>query len=204
MSGGGRIIFDEEAGMPNLAAKLKVRLSTGEREELAKIARSGSVGAREAQRAKILLLVDEIHVEGRRSDAYAAEVVGVSERQVVRVRQAFVREGKAALSRRTRSDAGVPRKLDGDAQAQLATLCCSSPPAGRERWTLQLLCDELAKLEIVESVCVETVRTALKKTNSSLGEPNVSASPTTTGPPSSRRRRPFSTSTASDTTKSAR
>ena len=190
--------------MPNLAAKLKVRLSSDERREFEGLARSGSVAAREARRARILLLVDEAHADGRRSDAYAAEVVGVSERQVVRVRQAFVREGDASLSRKIRSDAGVPKKLDGDAQAQLATLCCSSPPEGRERWTLRLLCDELAKLEIVESVCVETVRKALKKTSSSPGESNAFASPTPIDLPSSRRPRRSSTSTASRTTRSVR
>jgi hypothetical protein len=42
-------------------------------------------------------------------------------------------------------------------------------PAGHGRWTLRLLADKLVELQIVESVCHETVRQALKKTNCSLG-----------------------------------
>ena len=38
-----------------------------------------------------------------------------------------------------------------------------------ERWTLRLLQDRFVKLEIVESVSHETIRTTLKKTKLSLG-----------------------------------
>ena len=40
---------------------------------------------------------------------------------------------------------------------------------GQKRWTLQMLADKLVELEVVESISRETVRTTLKKTNSSLG-----------------------------------
>jgi hypothetical protein len=38
------------------------------------------------------------------------------------------------------------------------------PPAGFGRWTLQLLADQLVKLEVVDGICAETVRKTLKKT----------------------------------------
>ncbi len=38
-------------------------------------------------------------------------------------------------------------QLDGVAQAELA---CSTPPPGRTRWILKLLCRELAALEVVD------------------------------------------------------
>jgi hypothetical protein len=84
------------------------------------------------------------------------------------------------------------------------TLCCSSPPKGRERWTLQLLCDELARLQIVESVCRETVRSCLKKTTLSLGGASASASRKRIGPGSLRKWKKFSTSTRRRTTRSTR
>ena len=62
-----------------------------------------------------------------------------------------------------------PRKLDGAAEARLVALACSAPPAGRARWTLRLLADRLVELDVVESVCPETVRQTLKKTCSSPG-----------------------------------
>ena len=168
--------------MPNLKAKYKVVLSRTQRAELEALCRQQVVGARKLRRARILLLADEADPQGRRTDAYIAEVVGLSERQVVRIRQAFVREGlQPVLQRQPRADAGSRKKLDGAAEATLVTLCCSPPPQGRERWTLQLLCDELGRLKIVESVCRETVRQCLKKTNSSPGGSSGSASPKLTG-----------------------
>jgi transposase len=109
-------------------------------------------------------MADEDRREGRNPDWYISQCVGVSERHVCRIRQRFVREGLAStIERKTRSDAGVPDKMDGKVEAQLVTLCCSEPPAGQQRWTLQLLVDELSRLKVVASVCRETVRKTLKK-----------------------------------------
>ncbi len=188
--------------MPNTNAKYKVRLSKEQRTELESICRLQSVGASKLRRARILLLADEASPEGRRPDWHIAEVVGLSERQVVRIRQQFVREGTAVLERKPR--AGNAPKLDGKAEAQLVTLCCSAPPDGQQRWTLQLLCDEMSRLQIVESVCRETVRRCLKKTNSSRGAANDSAFPRRIERGSSRRWRRFSTSMSRSTTKSIR
>jgi hypothetical protein len=46
---------------------------------------------------------------------------------------------------------------------------CSAPPEGQARWSLRRLADRLVELELVDSVSHETVRRALKKTNSSRG-----------------------------------
>jgi len=160
--------------MPNANKKYKVRLTAQQRATLKGICRQQTVAAARVRRARILLLSDEDHQDGRRRDWEIAEAVGISERQVVRIRQQFVREGEAVLNRKPRPF--VPGKLDGQAEATLVTLCCSEAPDGRHRWTLRLLCDELARLQVVESVCPETVRKCLKKTNSSLGRASGSAS----------------------------
>jgi len=188
--------------MPNTNAKYKVRLSKDQRTEFESICRLQSVGASKLRRARILLLADESHPDGRRPDWHIAEVVGLSERQVVRIRQQFVREGNKVLGRKPRE--GNPPKLDGKAEAQLIAICCSSPPDGRERWTLQLLCDEMARLQIVESVCPETVRKCLKKTSSNPGGASDSAFRRRIEPDSSPRWRKFSMSTRRRTTKSTR
>ena len=78
-------------------------------------------------------------------DEQIAPVVGVSVPQLERIRKKAALGGRdAALVRSPRSDASVPKILDGPAEAHLVTLCCSEPRDGRERWTLRLLCDELA------------------------------------------------------------
>ncbi len=188
--------------MPNPIQKMRVLLSSDQREQFEAICRRQSVPAATLRRARILLLADDGHPDGRRPDHEIAAAVGLSERQIVRIRQRFVREGDAALERMPRPT--VPGKLDGVAEAHLVTLCCSPPPEGRDRWTLQLLCDELGRLQIVESVCRETVRKCLKKTRFSLGVSSDSASRRRTGPGSSPVWRRFWTSTNNPTTRSTR
>jgi len=190
--------------MPNLNAKHKVHLTSEQRKALKAICRRQSVAAAKVRRARILLMCDEDHPEGRRPDWQIAEAVGLSERQVVRIRQQFVREGDPVLERKPRSDAGVSKTFDGQAEARLVTLSCSVPPEGRDHWTLQLLCDELGRLEVVASVCRETVRQCLKKTGCSLGGPNGSASPKPTGRGSSHGWKRSSTSTSKRMTSGTR
>lgn len=73
-----------------------------------------------------------------------------------RPRRRFV-EGKltAALSEEPR--AGAERKLTDKQEALLVATACSSPPAGRARWTLELLADEMVRLTPHESLSRETV-----------------------------------------------
>src|SRR5579883_678981 len=169
--------LDIRVRMRAMAEKYKVNLSAQDRAELASVVRQTSAGVARVRWAKILLLADQAHPDGRRRDWEIAEAVGLSERQVVRIRQKFVREGAAAtLTRATRSDAGSQRVLDGSAEAHLIHLACSTPPDGRDHWTLELLCDELCRLQVVRSACRETVRRMLKKTSSSPGGPSGSAS----------------------------
>jgi transposase len=188
--------------MPNPIQKLRVALTPEQRESLEALCRQQCVPASKLRRARILLMADEAHPDGRRPDHQIAAAVGLCERQVVRIRQRFVREGDAALVRRPRPS--VPGKLDGAAEAQLVTLCCSTPPEGRDHWTLQLLCDELARLHVVESVCRETVRQCLKKMRSSPGRSSDSASRRRTGPASWRGWRRSSMSTSGPTTSGTR
>jgi Homeodomain-like domain len=60
-------------------------------------------------------------------------------------------------------------KLDAKAEARLIAEACSAAPAGRERWTLQLLADRVVQLQLAQSYSYEAVRRVLKKTNSSRG-----------------------------------
>jgi hypothetical protein len=47
----------------------------------------------------------------------------------------------------------------------VVALACSSPPQGRDRWSLRLLADKLVELEVVDRVSYQTIRRLLKKTN---------------------------------------
>ncbi len=187
--------------MPNTTQKLRVVLTPEQRQDLEAICRRQCVGASTMRKVRILLMSDDAHPDGRRPDKEIAAAVGLCERQVVRIRQRFVLHGDAALTRKPRPS--VPGKLDGTAEAHLVTLACSPPPEGRDRWTLQLLCDELGRLQVVESVSRETVRQCLKR-RCSPGGSSGSASRRRTGPASWRGWRRSSTPTGSPTTRSAR
>jgi hypothetical protein len=56
-------------------------------------------------------------------------------------------------------------KLDEHQTAYLVALACSEPPAGRGRWTLELLSQRLVADRIIDSIAPETVRLTLKKTD---------------------------------------
>jgi hypothetical protein len=69
-----------------------------------------------------------------------------------------------ALNGKQRKSSPTPLKLDGEGEAKLISMRLGKPPVGYGRWTLQLLADELVTLEVIDSICAETVRKTLKKT----------------------------------------
>jgi hypothetical protein len=48
-------------------------------------------------------------------------------------------------------------------EAHLIALACSTPPAGRQRWTLRVLADRLVALGLVERLSHVAVGERLKK-----------------------------------------
>jgi len=67
------------------------------------------------------------------------------------------------LERKQRDTPPTPLILDGEKEAQLTKLACSTPPGGRSRWTLQMLADKLVTLEVVDSISADTVGRVQKK-----------------------------------------
>jgi len=118
----------------------------------------------------VLLLADQTHPLGRYTDQQIAQTLSVNVKTVSRIRQSFVKGGiPLALERQHRATPPIEPKLDGRGEATLVAICCSEPPSGHARWSLQLMVDELVKRKIVSSICRETVRKTLKKTNCGLG-----------------------------------
>lgn len=149
-------------------AKFVVRLSGEERRQLRSMVDEGSGSKETRQRARVLLKVDSSQGGPRWTDERTAEFAEVSVSTVHRVRQRFVDEGfEAAVFRKPATDR-LYRKLDGDGEAKLIATACSQAPEGRSRWTLELLADKLVALRVVESISLECVRQALKKTNCGL------------------------------------
>jgi transposase len=149
-----------------------VRLAEEERGRLETLVRRGRAHTRKLLYARILLKAD---AEGpdRWTDERIAQALEVSTATVARERRRYCEDGlEVALMPKK---PGRPRRrvLDGRAEARLVALSCSSPPEGRERWSMRLLADRMVELGHVDAVSHETVRRTLKKT---LPSPTSSAS----------------------------
>jgi len=135
--------------------RYRVELSQTERGELTALLSGGKHAARKLKRAQILLAAD-----AGAGDDDIARNVGVGGSTVYRTKQRFVLGNlAAALSEEPRP--GASRKLSGKEEALLVATACSKPPAGRARWTLELLAGELVRLTEHEGVSRETVRRRL-------------------------------------------
>jgi transposase len=141
----------------------KVQLSDEERAELQRLISSGVAPARKLTRARILLKVDEGRIKTEIS-----RVLDVTNNTVTNVCRSFQSQRLAAIERKD-PDREYAHSLDGEAEAHLIAIACSEAPGGRERWTLRLLQTEMVERKYVDEVSHETIRTALKKTNLSLG-----------------------------------
>ena len=151
------------------AKRYRVKLEEDERDELEALVSKGKGSVRRIRRAQMLLMADEDQEGGGWKDADIAKALGAHQRTVERTREKCVKEGVEAALNHTRPKRTRSKVLDGAAEARLIQLACSQAPDGHEEWTMQMLADKLIELEIVETVSKETVRTTLKKTNSSRG-----------------------------------
>lgn len=135
--------------------RYRVELSQEERAELGALLSGGKHAARKLKRAQILLAAD-----AGGGDDEIARAVGTSGSTVYRTKRRFVLGNlEAALSEEPRP--GADRKLCGKEEALLVATACSKPPAGRARWTLELLAGEMVKLTEHGELSRETVRRRL-------------------------------------------
>ena len=143
--------------------KYIVRLSDEERAVCQEIVKRLKGTSEKVNRAQVLLKAD---ADGPGwPDAKIAEAYGCTVRMVENLRARLVTDGfDIAVERKPRATPPTSRKLDGVREAKLIAMRLGRPPAGYGRWSLQLLADEMVALEVVESICPETVRKTLKKT----------------------------------------
>lgn len=134
-----------------------VQLSDSERAELTELVSGGRQPVRRVKRAQILLAADS-----GATDESIAKSVRVGTSTVYRTKRRLV-EGNLELALAELPRAGAPRKLSSKEEAFLVATACSKPPAGRTRWTLELLAGEMVRLTEHERLSSETVRRRLKE-----------------------------------------
>lgn len=142
-----------------------VSLTDEQRQELKRISRTGTGSVRRSVRARILLKCDI-----GETDEEIAEALDVGVATVERIRKKFAAGGvQGAVERLPQPPRPQKQRLDGDGEAQLVMLACSCPPDGYGHWTLDVLADQMVKLNYVPALSGDTVGRTLKKTRSSLG-----------------------------------
>src|SRR5471030_568171 len=135
--------------------RYRVELNEGERAQLTAMLSGGKHAARKLKRAQILLAAD-----AGIGDEAIADSISVGGSTVYRTKRRFV-EGNLELALSEEVRPGAARKLSGKETALLVATVCSNPPAGRKRWTLDLLAGAMVGLTEHEGLSRETVRRRL-------------------------------------------
>jgi transposase len=151
-----------------MGKKYVVTLTEKEREGLQELVARGKTQGYRIKHAQVLLKLDECAENQEWTYNRIQEAYRITPSTISQLAKRFVHEGmESALGRKEQLNRH--RKIDGNVEAHIVALACSQAPEGRERWTLQLIADELVRLEIVESISDTAVLNTLKKTNLSLG-----------------------------------
>ena len=141
----------------------ELNLTEEDRSVLDEIRSKGVHSSREVNRAHVLSSLDRGVPESQ-----IMAVLGMGRTAVWRARAAYL-QGGIDLAVFDVARSGRPRQYDTDDEARVTALACSTPPAGRQRWTMVEL-ERAARQEVgMANVSRETVRRMLKKTISSPG-----------------------------------
>ena len=148
----------------------RIKLTKSEVEELKSIINKGSHSSQTFRAAYILLNCDEGIYSEKVTNEQISKVLKIGMRTIDRVKKKFIEEGMEGTLERKPTRRVYERKVDGDVEAKLVTLCCSDPPKGYAKWSLRMLADKMVELNYVDSISYVTVREVLKKTNLNLGK----------------------------------
>jgi len=157
--------------------KYRIKLTLEERKALETIRDKGAHKSTTYRRAIALLMSDESELGQSCTDAAIDKAIGMRTRTVERLRQKVHELGVLqALERPPCLTPANPPKITSELEAHITRIACSQCPEGASRWTLQLIADELVRIEAIDSISATTVGKALKKTNSNHGSKKVGAS----------------------------
>lgn len=142
--------------------RYKVKLNDHERKELEEFVSRGKKGAREINRARILLLSDE----GKKGKEIS-KLLGISLPSIYSMRKKYSQSKDEHILEILQDEprSGRPMKIDSRVEANITVIACSDPPKGSAKWTLRMIADRVVKLEVIDSISHESVRSSLKKTS---------------------------------------
>lgn len=146
----------------------RIKLTVEERDRFTQVAKGKrgklKIAAWKVQRANAMLKCDESEYGPSWPDEKVAAAYSTTTRSLENWRKQAALQGPLSLlERKQRETPPTPRILDGEKEARLTKIACSTPPNGRSRWTLQMLADQLVALEIADSISADTVGRVQKK-----------------------------------------
>jgi len=152
-------------------AKYTIKLSKEEVAELTAIIHKGKHTSQAFRAAYVLLNCDKgkYSQDPSVTNSEIVKILKIGDRTIDRIKRKFIEGGFEGVLYRSPSYQNYTKKMDGELEAKLVTLCCSEPPEGYAKWSLRLLADKLVELNYVESISHVTVRRVLKKTSLNLG-----------------------------------
>jgi len=148
-----------------------IKLKKTEVEGLQKIISKGKHSTKAYRAAYILLNCDkgDYSKDKTITNAEICKILRIGDRTIDRVKKKFIEEGFENILDRLPSSQHYVKKIDGDMEAKIVTLCCSQPPEGYAKWSLRLLADKMIELNYIDYISHVSVGEVLKKTNLSPG-----------------------------------
>ncbi len=155
-----------------MAKKYRVQLKAEDQARLMELIESRDSKSRQVKRAYALLAADE-NGDKKWTDEQIKQAYGLSIAGLERLRERLVTQDLDTALMGKKREVFAEKLFTGEVEAKLIALRCSQCPEGYNRWTLQLLADQMVSLGYVEHMSDESVRLMLKKTNLSLGRSRV-------------------------------
>jgi hypothetical protein len=147
--------------------RYKLTFTEEERNELARTIQKGGKGYR-IKHAQVLMKLEDTPDNAEWTYDRIRDAYTISHNAIADVAKRFVFEGlESALGRKKRES--KPIFITGEVEAHICAIACSNPPEGRSRWTMQMIADELIRLEAVETISDTAVCEVMKKMRSSRG-----------------------------------
>lgn len=154
--------------------KWKVYLNADERKKLKDIANKGTHSAKIIKRANILLALDETQGKVATQEEIAKRY-STTTTLVHTISKQFVEQGlEAVITRKKRETPPITPIATGEIEAKIIQIACSPAPAGKSRWTLVMIEQEMGKLGV--KISDNTVGRVLKKHHLSHTKANTGAS----------------------------
>ena len=136
--------------------KISFRLESKEKQTIRKLLSKGKESARVIRRAQVLKLFDKGYTSPK-----IAKIVDMTAVSIRSIGWRYLEGGlERALYDSPRP--GNKRLLSEKQSSQIIALACSNPPAGRDRWTIELLTEKTIEKGIIHTVGRETIRILLK------------------------------------------